>query len=284
MENTVKNIELIDKFVENERKSKMWTVASVFIFCLLGGLVFLLAYKLNKSNAKYKEQNVELLETQKKLDSALDELAGKNQSLRADSLSLSGQVVMSGNRADSLKKIYDTVSLLFNTQFYSNDGPESDPKARLDELGKKTFSDGNVVLSDNLKKIIQDRSLWQINERPVYTISIKSMPENQKIAEQMAEIFKEKKYDISPVEIIQKFSFNPLIKYFNDDDLEMAQKIASQINNSNNEFFKKNPVTIQKINVKTTLHQIEIWIGQYKKIDYKQLTLKYEKYNKIIEK
>ena len=47
----------------------MWTTISVVIFCLLGGIVFFLAWELNKSNAKYKLQYVELLATQEKLES-----------------------------------------------------------------------------------------------------------------------------------------------------------------------------------------------------------------------
>ena len=47
MESTTSNVELIDKFIENEHKSKRWTMLSVSLFTLLALLVLVLAYYLN---------------------------------------------------------------------------------------------------------------------------------------------------------------------------------------------------------------------------------------------
>ena len=36
MDDSTKNIELIDRFMANEKKSKLWTTINIGIFCLLG--------------------------------------------------------------------------------------------------------------------------------------------------------------------------------------------------------------------------------------------------------
>jgi hypothetical protein len=272
MEETVKNIELIDRFIENERRSKMWTTISVIIFCLLGGVVFYLAYAVNKSNAKYKEQNVVLLATREKLDSTLKLLAIKNESLQGDSATLSNQVMIAEGRSDSLKKFCDTVTLLFkNSESYLFDGDSS------------FVNEDNLVLSDNLRKIIQNPEKWNIKEKQFYSISFKCMPGKEKIAFAVREKlegkqFQGKKYAITGIDTIEKFTFNPMVKYFKDEDEGMAKNIAEQINNSGIPFFKDNPIAIQKLSVEAPLSQVEIWIGRYDQKKLDRLFLESTKY------
>jgi len=71
MEDSTKNIEMIDRFMANEKKSKLWTTINIGIFCLLGMSIFFLAYELNKSNEKYKLINEQLKKTQDSLATAL---------------------------------------------------------------------------------------------------------------------------------------------------------------------------------------------------------------------
>jgi hypothetical protein len=42
-----KNIDLLQKFIDNERKAKTWTLMSVTLFCLLAFGVIYLAWSLN---------------------------------------------------------------------------------------------------------------------------------------------------------------------------------------------------------------------------------------------
>jgi hypothetical protein len=112
MENATKNIELLDKFMANEKKSRLWTTINIGIFCLLGLSIFFLAYQLNKSNAKYKVINEQLKKTQDSLAVALAQLDNYNGSLRQDSISLTKRV---GNY-DSIKSVLDTVVMLFKNQ------------------------------------------------------------------------------------------------------------------------------------------------------------------------
>ena len=61
-----------------------------------------------------------------------------------------------------------------------------------------------------------------------------------------------------------------MIKYFDQHDADEAKKLAELINKSN-DFFQKNPVKIQKLNLKSPQRQIEIWVGEYRKKDLQQL-------------
>src|SRR5688572_29987891 len=103
MEDATKKIELLDRFMANEKKSKMWTTINIGIFCLLGLSIFFLAYELNKTNANYKVLNVQLEKTQDSLADALGKLDFYNGTLRQDSISLTKRV---GNY-DSLKNVLD---------------------------------------------------------------------------------------------------------------------------------------------------------------------------------
>ena len=89
--------------------------------------------------------------------------------------------------------------------------------------------------------------------------------------------FQGKKYSITSLDTIYKFTFNPIVKYFKDEDEAMATSIATQMNNSNAQFFKNNPVSIQKLSVKAPLSQIEIWIGRYERKKLDQLILEQSK-------
>lgn len=267
MEKNIDKIDMLDRFVENERRSKMWTIISVVIFCLLGLLVFFLAYELNKSNAKYAEQNEKLKATQKELDAALEKLAQRNESLQGDSVSLTNKI---GN-FDSLKKAYDTLALLFNkSQSNFIDSGAAVADSRIKELYERTFSNHRVVASDNLKKSILKPDRPHTEENPVYTIYMQCMPGYEKLTESLVSRLKQKKYIVPGIETIQKFSFNPIVKYFYNEDKNEADRIASLINESD-DYFKKNPVKIQQLNVKSPSHQIEVWIGQYQAKDFNKL-------------
>ena len=102
MKDATKNIELLDRFMANEKKSKLWTVINISIFCLLGLSIFFLAYELKKSNAE--------------LDKALAQLDKNNASLQQDSISLTKTVTKTEGNYDSLKKVLDTVLMVLKNK------------------------------------------------------------------------------------------------------------------------------------------------------------------------
>jgi hypothetical protein len=245
MDDVTKNIELLDKFMANERKSKLWTTVNIGIFCLLGLSIFFLAYQLNKSNAKYKIINEQLKKTQDSLKIALGLLDDYNVSLKQDSISLTNRV---GNY-DSLKNVLDTVLILL----------------------KETKSGGekNIKVSENIKNIITAEKPTG-SGNTVYTVFLQCMPGFEKMMPGMVKDLKERKYKVPKWETVKDITFDPVIKYFYQADAEEAKKIAALINKSN-DFFQKNPVKVQKLNLKSQQRQIEVWIGEYRRKDIQQL-------------
>jgi len=239
MEDATKKIELLDRFMANEKKSRLWTTINIGIFCLLGLSIFLLAYELNKSNGKYKIINEQLEKTQDSLAVALGQLDRYNGSLRQDSISLTKRV---GNY-DSLKNVLDTVVMLFKNQ--------------------------SLPVSANIKNMIAVERPPRPRD-PVYTVFVQCMPGFEKLMPPMVKDLKEKKYRVPKWEIVKEITFNPSIKYFYEEDHAEAKKIATYINHSD-PFFHDNPVQLQKLNLKSPLHQIEIWVGEYQRKDLQQL-------------
>jgi hypothetical protein len=245
MEDATKNIELLDKFMDNERKSKLWTTINIAIFCLLGLSIFFLAYELNKSNAKYKIINEQLKSTQDSLRIALGKLDDYNISLKQDSISLTNRV---GNY-DSLKNVLDTVLVLLKNA--------------------KTGIKDSVKVSENIKNIITaEKPTGSVNT--VYTVFLQCMPGFEKMMPKMVQDLKARKYKVPRWETVNDITFDPVIKYFYQDDADEAKEIAALINMSD-PYFQKNPVKVQKLNLKSPKRQIEVWVGEYRRKDIQQL-------------
>jgi hypothetical protein len=258
MENS-KNLAMIDKFIDNERKSRIWTTVNIGIFCLLGLAVFWLAYELNKSNAKFKTQNVELKKTKDDLADALQRLSAYNESLQEDSLSLSNRV---GNY-DSLKKVLDTVLLLFKqSQSQSYSAAPMDDK--INQYSQQVFRE-DVKISDNLKNVIAAPEQTTAGGRP-YKVYIQFMPEYEKMSAMISYQLKQKKYTIPGQEKVESVTFDPVVKYFHDEDKQEAEKVADIVNRSD-PYFEKNPVKLQRLSLKSPIRQLEVWIGEYRQKD-----------------
>src|SRR5688572_7149456 len=193
MENSKKNLEMIDRFIDNERKSKIWTTVNILIFCLLGLAVFWLAFELNQSNSKYKTQNVELKKAKDDLAAALKRLDAYNESLKEDSLTLSNNF---GNY-DSLKKVLDTVLLLFNeSQSKLNDMSSVAVNNRLDQYSQSVFKE-DVKLSQNIRnKITVPSQPTSGTVRPSYKVYIHFMPGFERISGTATKTLKNNNYNV----------------------------------------------------------------------------------------
>ena len=276
MEDSTKNIELIDRFMANEKKSKLWTTINIGIFCLLGMSIFFLAYELNKSNEKYKLINEQLEKTQDSLATALAKLDSYNGSLKQDSISLSKRV---GN-FDSLKNVLDTVVDLFKqSQAKIIDSGKMQTNARIDDIAQKAYEKKNIAVSDDIKQIIFDKDQQTAGGTPVYTLYLQCMPGFEELMPALAKDLRARKYKIPKWEVIKGVTFNPVIKYFDKSDQEEAKRLAAFINQSN-DFFRKKPVQIQKLNLKSPQHQIEVWVGEYRQNDLQQIVQQSAQYKK----
>jgi hypothetical protein len=229
MKDSTKNIELLDRFMANEKKSKWWTTINIGIFCLLGLSIFFLAYKLKKSNAE--------------LDKALAQLDKSNVSLQQDSISLTKTVTKTEGNYDSLKRVLDTVLMVLKNK--------------------------NLPVSSNIKNVISyERPTHHVD--PGYTVFMQCMPGFERLMPSLVKDLKAKKYKVPKWEIVEKIAFDPAIKYFYEDDADEAKKIAALINSSD-DYFRKNPVKVQKLNLKSPKRQIEVWVGEYQRKDVQQL-------------
>jgi hypothetical protein len=262
MENS-KNLAMIDKFIDNERKSRIWTTVNIGIFCLLGLSVFWLAYELNKSNAKFKTQNVELKKTKDELASALQRLSAYNASLQEDSFSLSNRV---GNY-DSLKKVLDTVLLLFKqSQSQSYSAAPMDDK--INQYSQQVFNH-DVKISENLKNIIAAPEQNTVNVK-AYKVYVQFMPGYEKMSARISYELKQNRYAVPVQEQVDAVTFDPVVKYFHDEDKQEAEKVAAIVNRSD-PYFDKNPITLQRMKLKSPMRQLEIWVGEYRQKDVQQI-------------
>ena len=259
MDDAVKKIELLDQFIANEKKSRRFTIISISVFCLLGLLIFFFAYRWNEKtkefNTKLQSKNDSLKFVNSTLDSLRNSLAQVNVSLERNSYNY-----------DSLKNAFDTLALLFkNSQPEITGSGWNVGNQKLDQLSKVVYNNQKLNLSDTFKRSILTTNNPGVKVEPAYKIYIQSMPDFNDLSEVVGKLLKRNKYLVPGIETIEKISFNPQVRYFHDEDLDEAKKIASLINRSD-PYFKDFPIKILKPDIKSPLHQFEIWIGQYKQM------------------
>jgi hypothetical protein len=268
MENSKKNLEMIDRFIDNERKSKIWTTVNIVIFCLLGLAVFWLAFELNKSNLKYKDLNTKLQSANSERDSAVLKLRAYTETLRGDSTTLSNNA---GNY-DSLKKAFDTVTLLFNeTLAKQNDMSGGAVDDRLNQYAKDIFNKDVTISSNIISKVATPVTATNMGHTN-YKVFMHYMSGYDRISDMATKKLMQDKFNVPGQEQIKTISFNSVVKYFHDTDKEKAQEVANVVNKSN-EYFTKNPISIQKTDLKSPSGQLEVWIGEYKKLNVEQIII-----------
>jgi len=77
-----KNIDLLQRFIENEKNAKRWTIMSVSLFCLLAFAIIFLAGKLKKEQKENESLKLALAQaTLIKADSTNEALASQNNKL-----------------------------------------------------------------------------------------------------------------------------------------------------------------------------------------------------------
>ena len=90
-----KNIDLLQKFIENEKKAKLWTILTVILFSLLAFGVIYLAWKLKDAQKVISlDQKIKLAQADsikvlsKELDIALAKADSLNETLASENESL----------------------------------------------------------------------------------------------------------------------------------------------------------------------------------------------------
>ncbi len=266
MDNKTSNIELIDKFIDNERRSKMWTIISVSLFLLMAALVLLFAFKLQSANKKLDVAESDLEKAYAKQDSLISILQQRAISTDRNSDNLA-------SRYDSLKQAFDVMALLFNksqTDYYKNNKAEANQQ--LDKLTAEVVPKQDAKLIQNVKQAILDPKKIEKTTGD-FLVFLQCMPAFKDKAANLEPLLKSKKYRTQPVQVINDFTFDPGVKYFHDDDMQAANDIAAIVNSSD-PYFKQHPAKAVKLSMKSSYHQIEVWIGAYQQQDAQQFLKK----------
>jgi|GEM_PF-1724100 len=262
MEKPNSNVELIDRFIDNERKSKAWTIFTVVLFSLMACLVLFFAVKLKSTN---KQLDI----TKDSLEIAYDKQDSLIAILQAHTHSADRNADNCSVMYDSLKKDYDAMAQLFNkTQdlLYKNNTIQATENLRKISLDLKI----DRKVTEQVAKVVVEPKLTSKNSED-FLVFMQCMPGYEDKTDKVSQLLK-RSYKVQPKQVIKDFAFDPGVKYYKDDDAADAQKIAATINASD-PFFKDHPMVAKKLTLKTSYHQVEVWIGIYKKQDPKQFLL-----------
>src|SRR5687768_15335033 len=97
--------DLLQKFIDNEKKSKTWTIISVVVFVILGGIIIY-------QSSRIKENEKRLIKNEELLSFALDSANSLNNTLEGQKISLENStsriVVLERERDSLLAKINAT--------------------------------------------------------------------------------------------------------------------------------------------------------------------------------
>jgi len=242
------NDDMLQKFMDNEKNAKKWTIVTVAFFCILVfGLIYL-AGELKSAQKTIAELRQVALD---RADSLNEAISSQNENLK--------------NRAGN----YDSLQTLVNSLLLN-----------LAEL-KKVNPTENVVTHDTaiIDKRTQTTIQKMITPAAIERISVKA--EKYTIYIQFADGFKDqafnlqqgwiKKYNCPAPQYIANGSFVTMVKYFNKADEAEAVKIAGLTE-------KKigMPVKVNYQEIKSPKQQLEVWIGKYEPKTTEQILKKYE--------
>ncbi len=234
--------DLLQRFIDNEKNSKRWTLISVIAFC---GFAFGLIYLGNE--LKNANKKIEINEAN--LASALDSANSLNDALAANQVSLENM----SNNFNLIKREKDSL---------------------IDLLVKQNLASQNNIKTGGIKNI---QTIVRDHRKISYKVYIQYMKAYVSESKSIRSLLPEK-YSTPEAELITKFSFASAVKYFHDADKQVAQEIADLINN-NIDKFKRTPIRIVKLNMNVSRGQLEIWLGKPEQLNTIQIIKKYDSKN-----
>lgn len=274
MENTGNNIDYLDKLIDNQRKSKWWTIISVTIFIVLAGIVLLYSRQLAKTKVKLSRSEAELqlaydsLQRQKDIvDSFYALLALRNDSVEIVNTTLAYSLDKTIATADSLGSQKDTITRLLNTtlQQYIYDTSLANEKIR--ELYNQAFPENRNGPSLNIKEQIMSTKQLGHQEPAKDHLIVRYTEPYQGIAKDLAVKLQGRDYHIEDLSQVKGGNFNPVVKYFNTRDKAGAERIVTKLNNLYRDKLER-PFESQLVELKTQARHFEIWIGKYTRRDF----------------
>ncbi len=258
MATDTKNVDLLQRFIENEKKAKTWTLMSVTLFCLLAFGVIYLAWKLKSAETTISSQEKKIVELNTSLtialakaDSANDVLASRNMKLETKDVNY-----------DSLQNI--TNSLLISLSEIKKENPT-----------EKVINSDNTVIDkatqEKIEKLIVPANIEKIQEKETkYTVYIQYADGYEEQATKLRNWW-QKEYICPKPEFIPNRSFNASVNYFYETDSTEARKLAKLVEQKIGL-----PVKVSYFKMKAPKMQLELWLGKYQAKTTEQIFKKYE--------
>lgn len=265
MANDIKNIDLLQKFIENEKKAKLWTLMSVVLFCLLAFGVIYLAWKLADAQKTITAAQKDILAKSDsiiRLNKKLDLTLAKADSLNEVLLSENSSLLNKKTNFDSLQNI--TSSLLINLSEIKKTNPEVYiENQNTNVLDKPTQAKIDVLLTPAyIEKMVE-----KVDK---YTIYIQYAAGFEDDAKNLRRAWQEN-YVCPKPELITDRSFAASVNYFHPEDEAEAKKVAAAVESKIGM-----PIKVTSVSMKSPKKQLELWIGKYQPKTRTQILQKYE--------
>lgn len=259
-EKNLQSIRVLENLLENEKKSKIYTIIVVVGFCILGGLILYLGLELSSKANELKKQlhekealiaeKTNLLAEKESLIAERDSALIRLDSLQTSLVNTNSLLSHTALEADSIKQ--QSLNLLTQVQQQfdrlNQDYIQLQKRYKLETkpIDEVKFKD-QVQVIDNLSKkykcYIQYMPGFEGEAKRAYQALYQKDWYNQFIAEN---------------EKIENQSFNTYIKYFDKADQKLAYEMYRTLMNSKIEVSRE-PVLVE---TPGAAKKFEVWIGK----------------------
>lgn len=261
-----KNVDLLQRFIDNEKKAKTWTLMSVTLFCLLAFGVVYLAWKLKSAETTITSQESKIRQLNESLTIALAQADSANDALSSRNLKLETNNV----NYDSLQEITNT--LLIGLAEIKKENP-TEPVMNVDTMAI------DKTTQQKIEKLLTAVNIKKIQEKEnKYTIYIQYADGYEEQATKLRNWW-QKEYICPKPEFIAKRSFNSAVNYFYDEDEAEARKLAKLVEQK-----MDLPVRVSFLKMKAPKKQLELWLGKYEPKTTEQIIRKYEINKALLQK
>jgi hypothetical protein len=274
MEDTGKNLELIDKFIANEHKSKTWAIISVSLFLVMAALVLVFSKRLSETKNKLTVSEDSLRTVNARLSFLNDSIQKVKDSVDLINIGLELNTGKNAFKIDSLEGVNDTLTVLLNTtqqEVIQNNSPEVATR-KINDLFQQAFPGPNTNPSDKITQSIIKTNVIEQKTVPL-SISVLYMTKYTDLGNKINKLLDRKNFKVERMEPVSGTTFNPAVKYFREEDKRIADRIAGILNEPYASELKQ-PFISQFIKLKSPARQVEIWIGQYEKPKYLEVQRK----------
>lgn len=132
---------------------------------------------------------------------------------------------------------------------------------------RKIITDSIIKQNPVIENVFQQKISKEVKEGNIYLQYIQSYAGT---LDSTMGILRSKGLNVLGAEKMKRANFQSSVKYFNEEDKETAQKIATLLS-SKLDRFKTNPLRIVSQDLSAPKGQIEVWLGEPLKLNVKQI-------------